>query len=154
ELDGLKSPRRSWRRESKPSVLIRWNLSGVKPMLFRRLELSPEASMRNRVIALFIGVFLIAVAAVVLSKGMFAMNEARSVDERTNPDSERSAGAEVKLEKATFGSGCFWCTEAVFQQLKGVHSVVSGYSGGNVPNPTYQEVCTGTTGHAEVVQVT
>ncbi len=57
-------------------------------------------------------------------------------------------------ELATFGSGCFWCTEAVFQQLKGVSKVVSGYSGGRVPNPTYQQVCTGTTGHAEVIQVT
>ena len=56
--------------------------------------------------------------------------------------------------KATFGGGCFWCTEAVFQQLKGVQSVVSGYSGGFVKNPSYHEVCTGTTGHAEAVQVT
>lgn len=55
---------------------------------------------------------------------------------------------------ATFGSGCFWCTEAVFQQIKGVTQVVSGYSGGAVPNPTYRQICTGTTGHAEVVQVT
>ena len=58
------------------------------------------------------------------------------------------------LEKATFGSGCFWCTEAVFQQLKGVKSVVSGYSGGKTKNPTYEEVCTGNSGHAEVIQVT
>lgn len=57
------------------------------------------------------------------------------------------------LELATFGSGCFWCTEAVFQQLKGVHSVVSGYSGGHVKDPSYEEVCFGTTGHAEVIQV-
>jgi peptide-methionine (S)-S-oxide reductase len=57
------------------------------------------------------------------------------------------------MELATFGSGCFWCTEAVFQRLKGVESVVSGYSGGDVENPTYYEVCAGTTGHAEVVQV-
>jgi peptide-methionine (S)-S-oxide reductase len=57
-------------------------------------------------------------------------------------------------ELATFGSGCFWCTEAVFQQLKGVRKVESGYSGGPVPNPTYRQVCTGDTGHAEVVQVT
>ncbi|MEZ6114821.1 MAG: peptide-methionine (S)-S-oxide reductase MsrA, partial [Pirellulaceae bacterium] len=55
---------------------------------------------------------------------------------------------------ATFGSGCFWCTEGVFQQLRGVQSAVSGYSGGQVENPTYQQVCSGTTGHAEVVQVT
>lgn len=55
---------------------------------------------------------------------------------------------------ATFGSGCFWCTEACFQQLRGVESVVSGYCGGEIPNPTYRQVCTGQTGHAEVIQVT
>ena len=58
------------------------------------------------------------------------------------------------MEVATFGSGCFWCTEAIFQQLKGVESAVSGYSGGTVNNPTYKEICTGKTGHAEVIQVT
>ena len=57
-------------------------------------------------------------------------------------------------QKATFGSGCFWCTEAVFQQLKGVDSVVSGYTGGETQFPTYRQVGTGKTGHAEVVQVT
>ncbi len=57
------------------------------------------------------------------------------------------------LTKATFGSGCFWCTEAVFQQLRGVQSVTSGYAGGTTPNPTYEDVCNGSTGHAEVVQV-
>jgi peptide-methionine (S)-S-oxide reductase len=57
-------------------------------------------------------------------------------------------------ELATFGSGCFWCTEAVFQQMKGVKKVESGYSGGHVKNPTYRQVCEGDTGHAEVVQVT
>jgi peptide-methionine (S)-S-oxide reductase len=57
------------------------------------------------------------------------------------------------MEVATFGSGCFWCTEAIFQQLKGVESAISGYSGGNVKNPTYNEVCSGQTGHAEVIQV-
>ncbi|MCA9267860.1 MAG: peptide-methionine (S)-S-oxide reductase MsrA [Planctomycetales bacterium] len=60
----------------------------------------------------------------------------------------------TQLEVATFGSGCFWCTEAVFQQLSGVETAVSGYSGGKTKNPTYKEVCTGETGHAEVVQVT
>lgn len=55
---------------------------------------------------------------------------------------------------ATFGGGCFWCTEAVFQQLQGVEKVVSGYAGGRVENPTYRQVCNGTTGHAEVIQVT
>ena len=57
------------------------------------------------------------------------------------------------METATFGSGCFWCTEAIFQELKGVESAISGYSGGNVKNPTYDAVCSGTTGHAEVIQV-
>jgi peptide-methionine (S)-S-oxide reductase len=58
------------------------------------------------------------------------------------------------VEVATFGNGCFWCTEAVFEELKGVESAVSGYSGGRVPNPTYEQVCTGATGHAEVIQIT
>lgn len=57
------------------------------------------------------------------------------------------------LEKATFGGGCFWCVEAVFDQLLGVESVTSGYAGGHKANPTYEEVCAGTTGHAEVIQV-
>jgi len=57
------------------------------------------------------------------------------------------------MEIVTFGSGCFWCTEAVFQQLKGVTSVVSGYAGGHVENPSYEQVTTGRTGHAEVCQI-
>jgi peptide-methionine (S)-S-oxide reductase len=57
-------------------------------------------------------------------------------------------------EIATLGGGCFWCTEAVYQDLRGVEKVQSGYSGGHVPNPTYEEVCGKRTGHAEVVQVT
>jgi peptide-methionine (S)-S-oxide reductase len=59
-----------------------------------------------------------------------------------------------QTELATLGGGCFWCLEAVFQDLKGVERVVSGYSGGTVPKPSYEDVCTGRTGHAEVVQVT
>ncbi len=55
---------------------------------------------------------------------------------------------------ATFGNGCFWCTEAIFQKLKGVESVLPGYSGGHVKNPAYREVCTGKTGHAEAIQIT
>jgi peptide-methionine (S)-S-oxide reductase len=58
------------------------------------------------------------------------------------------------MEKATLAGGCFWCVEAVYQQLKGVEKVESGYAGGKNPNPTYKEVCTGETGHAEVVQIT
>jgi peptide-methionine (S)-S-oxide reductase len=58
------------------------------------------------------------------------------------------------MAKATFAAGCFWCTEAVFQQLKGVKSVVSGYTGGSVKNPTYEQICSKTTGHAEAIQIT
>lgn len=57
-------------------------------------------------------------------------------------------------QKATFGAGCFWCVEAVFQRLRGVESVISGYTGGETKNPTYKQVCTGNTGHAEVIQIT
>ncbi len=57
-------------------------------------------------------------------------------------------------ETATLGGGCFWCLEAIFSELRGVEKVVSGYAGGSVPSPSYGEVCTGTTGHAEVVQIT
>ena len=57
------------------------------------------------------------------------------------------------MDIATFGNGCFWCTEAIFTRLKGVNSVKSGYSGGSVVDPTYDEVCRGTTGHAEVIQI-
>ena len=59
----------------------------------------------------------------------------------------------MQLETATFGAGCFWCVEAVFLQLQGVHEVVSGYTGGTTVNPTYQAVCMGMTGHAEVIQI-
>jgi len=58
------------------------------------------------------------------------------------------------LEYATFGGGCFWCTEAIFSELKGVKNVESGYAGGTTKNPTYRQVCTGNTGHAEVIHIT
>ena len=61
---------------------------------------------------------------------------------------------EQKLEIATLGAGCFWCVEAIYQRLEGVEKVESGYSGGSVKNPSYEQVCTGRTGHAEVIQVT
>jgi len=64
-----------------------------------------------------------------------------------------SLPAGVKTDTATFGTGCFWCTEAIFQDLEGVLKVTSGYSGGSVENPTYKEVCEGNTGHAEVIQI-
>ncbi len=67
-----------------------------------------------------------------------------------NPRDTLPPGKEV----ITLGGGCFWCIEAIFDELKGVERVESGYSGGGVPNPTYRQVCTGATGHAEVVQIT
>ncbi len=68
---------------------------------------------------------------------------------------EQSAGSVPEhKEVATLGGGCFWCTEAVFAELKGVENVEPGYSGGTVANPSYRQVCTGTTGHAEVAQIT
>jgi peptide-methionine (S)-S-oxide reductase len=69
--------------------------------------------------------------------------EPKPMPEKTSSDTQR----------LTFGGGCFWCLEAVFQRLKGVKTVASGYAGGTVPNPTYRQVCEGDTGHAEVVQI-
>lgn len=72
----------------------------------------------------------------------------------THTQAGEKEGKKSKMEIATFGAGCFWCVEAVFQRVKGVEKVVSGYSGGARKNPTYEQVCTGTTGHAEVCQIT
>jgi len=69
-----------------------------------------------------------------------------------NMNNQQALGASEDV--ITLGGGCFWCTEAIFDELRGVKQVESGYSGGHVPNPTYERVCTGTTGHAEVIQVT
>jgi peptide-methionine (S)-S-oxide reductase len=78
---------------------------------------------------------------------------ARQPTIKNNIMSEPTIHAGTKTETATFGTGCFWCTEAVFQELKGVIKVTSGYSGGQAINPTYEEVCSGTTGHAECLQI-
>jgi peptide-methionine (S)-S-oxide reductase len=68
-------------------------------------------------------------------------------------DLRAASGSDGSHETATLAGGCFWCTEAIFSQLRGVSSVLPGYSGGTVPNPSYEQVCTGRTGHAEVIQV-
>lgn len=88
-----------------------------------------------------------------VNAGRARMTQDTDQDRSTTPHDTQLPDAQG-LQQATFGSGCFWCTEGVFQQLKGVHSVVSGYSGGHVKNPTYKQVCGGDTGHAEVVQIT
>ncbi len=79
-----------------------------------------------------------------------------SCSAQTQDKADTSATIEIDstMKQATFGAGCFWCVEAIFQELEGVQSVQSGYSGGKVDNPTYREVCSGLTGHAEVVQIT
>ncbi len=86
--------------------------------------------------------------------GLFLLS-CQGQEQKTIVKSQKKSFMENKnLEYATFGGGCFWCVEACFEMLKGVHTVVSGYSGGHKENPTYKEVCTGETGHAEVVQIT
>ncbi len=76
-----------------------------------------------------------------------------------SPDPQQGRGKDegeshhMKSDTATFAAGCFWCVEAIFQNVKGVHSVTSGYTGGHVANPSYEEVCTGATGHAEASQI-
>lgn len=72
---------------------------------------------------------------------------------KTMMETKSASTTDKKLEVATFGAGCFWCTEAQFQVLKGVEKVESGYAGGTVPHPTYRQVCTGNTGHAEVSNI-
>lgn len=93
------------------------------------------------------------IAVLLFGQGNWNMaGSANADDDKSSAD--LTAASTKPLAEATFGSGCFWCTEAVFQQLKGVKSVVSGYSGGQIENPTYAQVCTGMTGHAEVIRVT
>jgi peptide-methionine (S)-S-oxide reductase len=71
----------------------------------------------------------------------------------SDPNYPSRISGEEAVDKATLGGGCFWCLEAVYQEVEGVKSIVSGYAGGHVQNPSYEAVCTGTTGHAEVVQL-
>ena len=99
---------------------------------------------------IFSTVILVVVSVAMLSASGRTNRDNRN--ETMNQQPTRTPKAE--LEQATFGSGCFWCTEAIFGQLQGVHSAVSGYSGGQVENASYEAICTGLTGHAEVVQVT
>ena len=88
-----------------------------------------------------------------LSSSCTAQKSSGQAEEKT-PAKDQIVEQSMNTEIATFGAGCFWCVEAVFQELKGVLKVESGYMGGAIPNPTYREVCTGTTGHAEVTRIT
>jgi peptide-methionine (S)-S-oxide reductase len=87
---------------------------------------------------------------IMLLTGMSCAQQKKNETRTMNTNSAEQKG----LALATFGNGCFWCTEAIFQQVDGVTKVVSGYAGGQVKNPTYKEVCSGLTGHAEVIQIT
>ena len=100
--------------------------------------------------------FFMATLALTLSsiQGLFSQTEPTVGKFSLNPSQTTKPTDEKKLEKATFGGGCFWCVEAVYQRVDGVKTIVSGYSGGSVLNPTYEAVCTGRTGHAEVCQIT
>ncbi|MBC19465.1 MAG: peptide-methionine (S)-S-oxide reductase [Planctomycetaceae bacterium] len=100
----------------------------------------------------FLPIFSIILAAIALPFSMSNPTEAEvnSVSENTKSGNDTAD----TLALATFGGGCFWCTEAVFEQFDGVKKVVSGYAGGFLPDPSYKDVCSGLTGHAEVVQVT
>jgi peptide-methionine (S)-S-oxide reductase len=96
--------------------------------------------------------FVLAIFAALTSCGQSVTQQPHTMNTEALPVTEVIVpeGKEI----ATFGAGCFWCVEAIFQSLKGVEKVVSGYSGGAVKNPSYKEVCTGRTAHAEVVQIT
>jgi peptide-methionine (S)-S-oxide reductase len=94
---------------------------------------------------------LFLILSVIISNGLVScVDEASHKTEDFNNLSDKNL---TNMDTATFGAGCFWCVEAQFQLLQGVISVQSGYSGGHIKNPAYKEVCNGTTGHAEVIQV-
>lgn len=88
---------------------------------------------------------------------LFACVQEGNTQSRAKKANDKEPNTQINLEnmeQATFGAGCFWCVEAVFQRIEGVEKIVSGYAGGKNKNPTYKEVCTGETGHAEVCQIT
>lgn len=92
------------------------------------------------------------------AKDSITSNQDKTSTENTKKNNTKTeknmADINSKLDTATFGAGCFWCIEAVFQRLEGVDTVISGYTGGQTLNPTYKDICTGMTGHAEVAQIT
>lgn len=101
-------------------------------------------------------VLAVSVFVALIGGGLIVSNSSHTLhadDQAKTTQPQADAKSDAKLELATFGNGCFWCTEAVFEELKGVHAATSGYSGGKKDNPTYEEVCTGFTGHAEVIQI-
>lgn len=110
------------------------------------------SSLRSTVVGLTIAATICAIG---FAQGSRSNQDPVQGPKKSNQQSQaqQDVKEDVQMETATFGNGCFWCTEAVFLHLKGVASVTSGYSGGRVPNPTYEQICTGMTGHAEVIQI-
>jgi peptide-methionine (S)-S-oxide reductase len=106
----------------------------------RRILRQSRAARCGR--ALGSGFPMVLALGLLVAGGVAAPAQTKNMNDSTN-----------HLEAATLGGGCFWCTEAIYQMLPGVKSVTSGYAGGTKENPTYQEVCTGRTGHAEVIQI-
>jgi len=106
-----------------------------------------------------LNIFTLALAVIMISCSCTNNNQQTPINEHHSNTTKNINKQSKKMESknkeiAVFGAGCFWCVEAVFQALKGVHSVESGYTGGSVKNPTYKEICTGETGHAEVAKIT
>jgi peptide-methionine (S)-S-oxide reductase len=110
--------------------------------------------MRGKAIGLGVLALVVGAAVVAWSTGAITLPWTRTHRGRDPRERIPVEPLPPGCQRATFGAGCFWCTEAVFLRVKGVRSAVPGYSGGWVRDPTYEEVCAGTTGHAEVVQVT
>lgn len=93
--------------------------------------------------------YLVVIAIPLLAFTFFTSRKKPKENKQINVQLKEAVSFKGKVDTATFAAGCFWCTEAQFSQLKGVKEVISGFTGGHVKNPTYEEVCTGTTGHAE-----
>jgi methionine-S-sulfoxide reductase len=91
---------------------------------------------------------------IICSSFLVGCNQAKSIEKESSSQNSKTINMNQKIDTITLGGGCYWCMEAIFQRLKGVENIESGFSGGAMKNPTYREVCTGQTGHAEVVQIT
>lgn len=107
--------------------------------------MAASATRINRRHFVFSQALLLTAACIIWSTTMNAENKKK--------ETKDDIGNWTYTEKATLGGGCFWCVEAVYERFQGVKSVVSGYAGGKVPNPTYKQICGGDTGHAEVIQI-
>ncbi len=97
---------------------------------------------------------IVEVAMIIMLFSILSCAQAQKENKKDNKRTTNQMINTENLETVTLGSGCFWCTEAIFENLRGVATVESGYAGGHVDNPTYRQVCDGTTGHAEVIQLT